>query len=249
MELLKNKVAVITGGNGNIAYASAKKLANQGARVILMVRNNLEKAEEKILSLSNGHLNHFAVLASITDTESIKVAVTTIKEKAGKCNILINAAGITASAPTINSLDDNTFDDILITNLRGTFAVIREFQNLLRVEDQSLIINISSTSSIRSTRGNLAYVASKAGMNAMTQNLAKNLGPSIRVVGVSPGYLEHSTSGAMPRTAEQNMLAVNSSALKRLGTAEDIAEVIESLATSMKFITGQTIVVDGGMTL
>lgn len=249
MNKLSDKIVVVTGGNGNIAYESAKKLAGNGARIISIVRKNLDAANKKMSMLPNSHLQHFAILASITDTHSIKEAVSIVKEKAGKCNILINAAGITSAAPTIQSLTDEIFDNIVLTNLRGTFAVIREFHDLLRIENHSLIINISSTSSVRTTRGNLAYAASKAGMNAMTQNLAKNLGPSIRVVGISPGYLTHATSGGVPRTAQQDTLAVNASALNRLGTAEDIAEIVESLSVSMKFITGQTIIVDGGMTL
>jgi 3-oxoacyl-[acyl-carrier protein] reductase len=246
MKTLENKVAVITGGNGKVALATAARLADQGARIISIVRRDYEKSVENMSQLPNNHLHHFSILASVKDTTSIKEAAKIVKEKAGKCNILINAAGITSS---VNSVDDETFDDIILTNLRGTFVTIREFLNLLKIEDNSLIINISSTSAFRSTRGHPAYVASKAGINALTQNLAKNLGHRIRVVGVAPGYLEHSTSGATPRNETQNSQAIGMSSLKRLGKADDVAEVIEKLSTSMDFITGQTIVVDGGMTL
>lgn len=249
MKSLENKVVVITGGNGKVARASAEKLADLGARIISIVRQNVEEAQESLNQLSNNHLNHFAILASVKDSQAMKQAASIVKERAGKCNILINAAGITAHAPDIKSLTDDMFDDIIMTNLRGTVVTIREFYDLLKIENDSLIINVSSTSAFRSARGNLAYVAAKSGINSVTQNLGKNFGPSIRVVGVAPGYLEHSTSGALPRTADQNKQAIGISALRRLGTANDIAEVIENLSTSMKFITGQTIIVDGGMTL
>lgn len=249
MKSLENKIVVITGGNGKVAIASAIKLAEHGARIITLVRSDIEKAQKKLDQLPNNHLDHFAILASVKDSRSIKHAASIIKERAGKCNILINAAGVTGHAPDIKSLNDDMLDDIIMTNLRGTIIVIREFYDLLKSENDSLIINVSSTSSFRPTRGNLAYVATKSGINSITQNLAKNFGPSIRVVGVAPGYLEHSTSGAFPRTPEQNKQAMGISALQRLGTANDIAEVIENLSVSMKFVTGQTIIVDGGMTL
>ena len=117
---MKDKIVVITGGAGQVGQAAAKRFAELGARVFIIVRRDLEKAKEIVAALSNSHLEHDAILASITDTESLKAAVGIITERAGKCDLLINAAGITKGLTPrdFEKYTDEIVDEILINNFK-----------------------------------------------------------------------------------------------------------------------------------
>jgi NAD(P)-dependent dehydrogenase (short-subunit alcohol dehydrogenase family) len=251
IENLKNKVVVITGGYGQVGKAASKRMAELGATVIIISRKNIEEVEKFLETLpSSESQNHRAYLASITDTASIKKVVSDIAAIEAKCDILINAAGIATNIPPteFKSLTDDLFDKIIINNLRGTFAVIREFYDLLEASGDGLIVNISSVSGSRGSRSNPAYGASKAGVDLITKTMAKTFAPKIRVVAISPGYLENPTSGSFKRPGT-NIEISKITPLARVGNSEDIANAIESLCTNMRFVTGQIITVDGGITL
>jgi len=244
---LENKIVVITGGAGQVGQAAAKRFADLGARVFIIVRRDLEKAKEIVAALPNAHLQHDAFLASITDTKSLKVAVGTITECAGKCDILINAAGISKGIHPrdFEKYTDEIVDEILINNVRGPFATIREFTPLLRNSGQALIINISSAAGKRASHSNIIYGASKIGLELVTASLSRVLAPDIRVVNVCPGILEGSTSGTIKPEGTNERMA-QEIPLKRVGTADDVVATIEALATTMTYVTGSTILLDGG---
>jgi NAD(P)-dependent dehydrogenase (short-subunit alcohol dehydrogenase family) len=243
MNLLENKIVVITGGCGQIGYATAQRLAALGARVFSLVRKDIDAAQKMMDTLPNCHLNHRAILASITNTAELKQAAIEIS----RCDILINAAGITKSIPPskFDQYTDEMFDEIVINNLRGPFATIREFSPLLKQGNDSLIVNITSASGVRGSNSNLAYGSSKAGLELLTKSLSKVLAPNVRIVAICPGYLEKATSGAV-KSIGFNEQVSKEIPLGRVGTGDDVAAVIESLATTMKYITGSTIVLDGG---
>lgn len=238
---MKNKVAIITGGMGQVGKATALRLSKLGFKIVLIVRSKLDLAEEFIKTLPGEE--HQAFLGSITDTESIKQIV----NKLDQCDILVNAASVTKNLPSkdFDSLSDELFDNIVINNLRGPFATIREFSSLLRKSPEGLIVNITSASGVRAGNSNLAYGASKAGLELITKNLSKVLGPNVRVVAICPGYLETATSGAnkSPGFNEQVSKEIP---LGRVGTGDDVAATIESLYTHMKYVNGSTITLDGG---
>jgi 3-oxoacyl-[acyl-carrier protein] reductase len=244
---MKDKVVVITGGTGNVGGAAAKRFSDLGARVFIIVRKNFEDAESLIQSLPNQDLNHKAFLASITDTMSIQRVVNEIKQSAGKCDLLINAAGITRSINNseIEQCTDEIIDEILVNNIRGTFAVIREFVPLLKNSKDSLVINITSAAGLRASQSNIMYGASKIALELITKTLSKTLAPSIRVVAVCPGILEHPTSGA-DKPVGWNEKMAKEIPLGRVGTAEDVVATIEALATTLTYITGSSIILDGG---
>jgi 3-oxoacyl-[acyl-carrier protein] reductase len=243
MNLLENKTVVITGGCGQVGYATAKRLSAQGARIIVLVRKNLDQAQEMMDDLPNPFLNHQAILASVTDSQSLNLAA----DQVDQCDVLINAAGVTRSidASDLESYTDDVIDTILDTNLKGPLLVIREFISKIKKSEEGLIINITSTSMFRGSTSNMVYGASKSGLEVLTKYLAKTLGPKIRVVSVCPGFLEYSTSGATkpPGASEKISKEVP---LGRVGTGDDIAAVIESLCTTMKYVNGTSILVDGG---
>jgi len=239
MSTLREKTVVITGGVGQVGWAISNRLAGLGATVVALVRRDLEESNARMSRLSP---KCYSVLADVTDSNSLVSAA----QKIGRCDILINAAGYTRSIQTIKlqDLTDDIFDEIVNTNLRGTFSTIRAFQPFM---SDGVIINISSTAGLRASTSNLAYGAAKAGIDLMTKTLAKSLAPKIRVVGIAPGYLEKATSGAVKPPGANEQIA-NMTPLKRVGEAQDIAQMVESVIFN-KHITGQTIVVDGGISL
>ncbi len=239
MNILNDKTVVITGGLGQVGWAVANRLAGCGATVYALVRRDLEAAEHRIKLISP---KCHALLADVKDSASLKEAA----NKIGKCDILINAAGYTRSIPPVKlqELTDDIFDDIVSTNLKGTFLTIQAFQPIMT---EGVIINISSTAGLRASTSNLAYGAAKAGIDLITKTLGKSLAPKIRVVGIAPGYLETATSGAVKPPGANEQIA-NMTPLKRVGQASDIAQMVESVIAN-PHITGQTIVIDGGISL
>lgn len=247
---LEGQVVVITGGAGQVGMATAKRLAHLGARIVLLVRSKYEEAQKKILTLPNQQAQHFVIQASVIDSKSLLSAKDEIEKKAGRCDVLINAAGITKniSPKDLEMLSDEIFDEILICNLRGSFSTIRTFLPLLKKSGNGVVINLSSTASLRGSTSNVAYASAKAGINLLTKTLAKALAPEVRVLAVAPGHLQYPTSGAIKSDKSNENLAATSP-LQRVGEADDVASTIEACITHMRFSTGAIIVVDGGRTI
>jgi 3-oxoacyl-[acyl-carrier protein] reductase len=248
---LAGKVAVITGGSGQVGYATAIRLAEQQCRVVMLVRSKLDEAKEMALKLPFPELNHFALPADITDTASVIAAEQQVRQQAGRCDILVNAAGITTRGRPDLPMTDEMFDMIVTNNLRGTYSVIRTFMSLLKESGDALIVNISSTAAQRSSPSNIAYASSKAGVDLMTTTLGRALAPDkIRVVGVIPGYMIKSTSGLVKDPGFNEKVASPTMVpLARIGYADDIASTIEAFATHIRFATGVSLLVDGGRTV
>ena len=242
---LNGKVAVITGGCGQVGYATAQRLSQQGATVIALVRKDIDGAMQKMQALSGT-----AILADITNSADLTSAAVMIKEQFGRCDILVNSASITKNVlpSNLDALTDDMFDNIVATNLRGVFATIRAFAPMLKETKDGLIVNISSTSAEGASNSNVAYGCSKAGINQMTKTLAKALAPEIRIVAVSPGFMVEPTSGAVKGPGANEKMA-ESSPLKRIGYADDIASTIEACCTHIRFATGSVFLVDGGRTV
>jgi NAD(P)-dependent dehydrogenase (short-subunit alcohol dehydrogenase family) len=247
LENLRGKVAVITGAGGQVGYATALRLAEAGCQVVGISRSKIDELEKLFEELPNRELGHYSIQADITNTDSIKTAVDQVKTKSGKVDILINSAGVSSNIRpnNINQLTDELFDKIIITNLRGTYAMIREFYSLLNETGDGLIVNISSTSAQKGGNSNVAYAASKSGIDIMTRTLSKVLSPRIRIVSVVPGHMEKATSGIKKDPAINEKLA-EMCPLKRIGYGDDIASTIEALCTHIRFSTGSIFIVDGG---
>lgn len=247
---LDGRVAVITGGKGAIGWASARRLALLGARIVSLDRTDCKPIQvllDALPAAAPGH--HLALTASITDSAALQAAATAVRERLGRCDILINSAGYTkaVAAADLDALDDVLFDDILRTNLRGVFATIRAFTPLLKASGDGLIVNVSSIASFTGAGSNLAYVAAKAGVDVLTKALAKALAPQVRVLAVSPGVVD---SAFVPgRGTDFTDKAAATIPLRRVGHVDDIASAIEACATTLRFATGARFVVDGGRSL
>jgi 3-oxoacyl-[acyl-carrier protein] reductase len=247
---LDNKVVVITGGNGAIGFATARRLAALGARIVSINRRELDTVQARLETLPNASsAGHFAVGASVTDTVSLIAAAEQVQNRAGRCDILINSAGFTkaVAARDLDGLSDELFDSIMAANLRAVYSTIRTFAPMLKASGDGLIVNVSSIAGFTGTGSNLAYVAAKAGLDVITKSLAKALAPQVRVVAVSPGVVD---SSFVPGRGEDfNEKAAASIPLARIGQVEDIAAAIEACATTLRFATGARFVIDGGRSL
>lgn len=244
---LDGRVVVIAGGLGAIGRATALRLAALGARVVLLHRRSDEELAQFLPTLSGS--GHFGVTASITDSASLAAAARTVQEKAGGAHMLVNTAGFTQPVPAANleGLTDELIDSIFASNWRGVFATIRAFHPMLKAGGDGLIVNVSSISATTGVGSNLAYAASKAGLDVMGKALARAFAPEVRVLTVSPGAVE---SGFVPgRGADFNAKTAATTPLKRVGLPQDVAAAIEACATTLRFATGQVLVVDGGRTL
>ena len=258
-KLLENKIALVTGGAGGIGSAICKKLADEGASVIVTYNSNAEKAEKFLAELNAlpkseipyPKSNHSIFHAPTTDFEKLKALADFIKTKYGKLDILVNNAGITTPVPhdDLDGLTDEWIDKIMQTNVRGTFAMIRACKNLLlaSTETAALVVNISSVAATIGIGSNVAYCASKAAIDSMTRSLARALAPTIRVVSVSPGWVLGEYAKSFP--PEYIKLQEDLTPLNRLAAPEDVANAVFALATSLTFTTGAIIPVDGGRPL
>ncbi|MER0439889.1 SDR family oxidoreductase [Emticicia sp. W12TSBA100-4] len=253
-------VVLVTGGAGEIGSAICKKFAENGFSVIATYNSNSSKAEKLLEELNqlpvtnNQSTKHSIFHAPTTDAQKVNDLKVFVSEKYGKLDVLVNNAGITTPVPhdDLDGLSDEWIDKIMQTNFRGSFAMVRATKDLLEKasdesKDSSLIVNISSIAGIYGIGSNVAYCASKSAIDSMTRSLARALAPKIRVVSVSPGFVEGEyTKNFDPKFLQNQM---ENTPLGRFATGVDVANVVFSLATSMTFSTGNIITVDGGRLL
>ena len=247
LERLDGKAVLVAGALGAVGRATAQRFARLGARVIALHRRSREDALAFLRTLDGAE--HFDVEASITDSDALARAAEVVRARLGKLDVLVNTAGFTKPVPAgdLDALTDELIDSIFQANWRGVFATIRAFAPLLKASGDGLIVNVSSIAAFTGTGSNLAYVASKAGIDVLGKSLARALAPDVRVLTVSPGVVD---SGFVPgRGADFNAKAAAATPLKRVGTPDDVAAAIEACATSLRFATGQVLVVDGGRAL
>jgi NAD(P)-dependent dehydrogenase (short-subunit alcohol dehydrogenase family) len=247
MGLLDGKVALITGGSKGLGAATAHLFAGAGARVVVTFSSDAETAEQLIASLPG--TGHRASHTPAQDTPAIEALAAEIGATERRLDILVNNAGSTRVIPhaDLHALDDDFFDFVLAVNLRGPFATVRACRPLLAASGHGLIVNVGSVSGVRGGGSNIAYAAAKAGLHTMTMSLARALAPAIRVVAVAPSLLE--TPMTRMWTPEQRAARIASNPLKRIGQPEETAAVILGLATTMTFVNGTVIPVDGGSLL
>ena len=244
---LLDSVAVITGGGGGIGRAIAHRLAAAGGKLILTYNQDKEKATTVAEALDGD--GHAVMQASVTDSKALSALASTIAQRYGTIDILVNNAGITRIVDhgDLDGLDDQLIDDIFRTNWRGAFACVRAFRPLLERRDGGLIVNISSIAGTTAIGSNIAYCASKAAMNSMTQSLARSLAPKIRVVSVAPGWVEGDYANRADPIYLQDQIA--KTPLGRIARPKDIGEAVHALATGLQFTTGTILPIDGGRPL
>lgn len=248
MSTLKDKVAVVTGGNSGIGYATAEEFLARGAKVVITGRNR-DAVEAAATGLGGGTLGVTANQASIADAE---VLVSTVKERYGKVDVLFVNAGIGAFAP-VNYVTEEQFDETMNVNFKGAFFTIQKFLPLL--SDGASIILLSSVNAFTGMPGASVYSASKAALNSLGRTLSRELADrGIRVNTVNPGPIKTPIL-AKAGLDEEGVTAFRQKSaervpLNRTGESAEVAKLVAFLASAdASFITGAEYTIDGGLTV
>ncbi|CDI48173.1 3-oxoacyl-[acyl-carrier-protein] reductase [Clostridium tetani] len=243
---LENKTAIVTGGSRGIGKAIAIKLGKLGASIVLNYRNSTDALKNTIRELEDLNINVIAVQGDISDYKECEKIIKAALDKFNGIDILVNNAGITADN-LILRMKEEEFDKVIETNLKGTFNCVKHCIPTMIKKRYGKIINISSVVGIAGNVGQCNYAAAKAGVIGLTKSLARELASrSINVNAIAPGFIETDMINALSDKAKENI--ISNIPLKRVGKAEDVAELVAFLASdSSSYITGQVINVDGGM--
>ena len=244
-EELQGQIALVTGGSRGIGRAVAQSLAEAGARVAVVARDEARAAQTATELPGEGHRGYSC---DVGDSTSVATLFERVESELGTPDILVNNAGVTRDN-LLMRIKDEDWDAVLDTNLRGAFNTIRAISRGMMKKRAGRIINITSVVGITGNKGQANYAASKAGLIGLTKSAAKELASrGILVNAVAPGYIETDMTSELPeaaREALQGQIAVG-----RLGKPEDVASVVRFLAgPGAAYVTGQVLVVDGGMVI
>lgn len=242
--MLKGKTAIVTGGSRGIGAAIAYKLASMGADIAVIYAGNQQAAELVCDKCKTEYgVQARAYQCNVASFDEAKAAVAAIKADFGTVQILVNNAGITKDG-LLAMMSEASWDAVLDTNLKGAFNMIRHTTPLFLRAKEGCIINISSVSGLMGNAGQCNYSASKAGLIGLTKAAAKELAPkSIRCNAIAPGFIRTDMTGSQENNPLLSMIP-----LGRMGEAEEVAEAAAYLATA-KYVTGETIRVDGGIAM
>ena len=239
-------LAIVTGGSRGIGAAIAEKLAQDGFDVLINCASSVEKAEAVAEKCRAHGVNAYVKKWDVADYDACSTALKEIKEEIGVPFVLVNNAGITADK-LLMRMTESDFDNVLFTNLKGTFFCTKAASRLMMRQRYGRIINISSVVGLHGNAGQANYAASKAGVIGLTKSVAKEYAArNITANAVAPGFIETDMTAAMPESARAAAAAAIPAG--RIGRAEDVAAAVAFLAGEQAgYITGQVLCVDGGM--
>jgi 3-oxoacyl-[acyl-carrier protein] reductase len=244
MSELSGRIAAVTGASRGIGRGIARELAAAGAKVAIIARS-ADGAAAAAAELGDGHLG-FA--CDIADGDAVDATVRDVEARLGPIDILVNNAGVTDDTVLVRMSDD-AWDRVLDTNLKGAFHVTRAAARGMMRRKAGRIINITSVVGLAGNRGQANYAASKAGLIGFTKAVAKELASrGVLCNAIAPGFIETEMTERLPGEARAALL--QQIAVGRLGSVQDVAALVRFLAgPGAAYITGQVIVVDGGLVL
>ena len=243
----EQRVALVTGGSRGIGAAIVKRLAADGFFVVALARD-AAKLAEVVAQTTEASGNAEAVVCDISDAKALAAAVDAVADKHGRLDVLVNNAGITRDGLVLR-MDDEDFDLVINTNLKSAFVAIRAAARSMMRGKWGRIINISSVSGVAGNAGQANYAASKAGMIGLAKSVAKELaGKNITCNVVAPGFITTDMTDVLNDQIKDQVKQFIP--LKRFGQPQEIAAAVSFLAgPDSGYITGQVLLVDGGMVM
>lgn len=244
--MLKNKVALVTGASRGIGRAIALDLAANGASIAVNFAGNEAKANEVVDEIKANGGQAFAIKADVSKQDDVQQMIKAVVGEFGSLDILVNNAGITRDNLLMRMKDDE-WDDVINTNLKGVFLCTKGVTRQMMKQRHGRIINITSIVGVSGNPGQANYVAAKAGVIGLTKTTAKELASrNITVNAVAPGFITTDMTDELSEEVKSEML--KQIPLAKLGEPSDIANLVTFLASEKsKYITGQTMHVNGGM--
>jgi 3-oxoacyl-[acyl-carrier protein] reductase len=250
---LDGKAALVTGSASGIGRATALALARRGCHVAINYTRSEREAQATVQEAQALGVRAVLCRCDVSDDAGVRAMVATCERELGRLDVLVNAAGTTHVAPPddLEAITPEIWDRIFDVNVRGTFFVTRAAAPLLKRSGEGAVVNLASIAGLRPAAQVIPYAASKAAVVNMTVAFARILAPEVRVNAVAPGWLQGRWMQAalgdqydrlMQRRAERTPLA-------RVATAQDVAQTIVGLVEGNAFVTGQTVVIDGGYSL
>jgi 3-oxoacyl-[acyl-carrier protein] reductase len=244
---LEGRIALVTGGSRGIGRAISLRLAQEGADLVLVDRTGADDGPTVTEIRALGRRCHH-LAASIADPEQVEAMAARVASEMGAVAILVNNAGITRDNLFLR-MNVEDWDAVLGTNLRGAFLCTKVFARGMLKERWGRIINITSVVGLTGNKGQANYASAKAGMIGLTKSVAKEVAErGITVNAVAPGFIETEMTDALPEGVKQSLL--ERIPLRQLGRTEDVAHAVAFLASEeARYITGQVLAVDGGMSM
>lgn len=248
MSRFANKTAVVTGGGRGIGQEIARALAAEGAKVAVVSRSESScgKAADEINAEFPGAAKAYAV--DVSDHAAVQELAKKISEDFGSVNILVNNAGVTRDG-LLMRMKEEDWDTVLDTNLKGAFNTVKAFMRVLMKAEDARIINIASVIGLIGNAGQTNYSASKAGLIGFTKAVARELaGRQVTCNAIAPGFITTDMTDELPDNVKEAV--IGKIPLASFGNTKDIAEAVTYLASpAARYITGQVLAVDGGMTM
>ena len=247
----QNKIALVTGGTRGIGRATCVRLAKSGANVVFTYISgdeNHPNVVETIQAIEAHGVQAKAIKCDVSNLDATVALFETIIETFGRIDILVNNAGITKDGLLLR-MSESDFDQVINVNLKGTWNAMKVAIKYMSKQKSGRIISMSSVVGVMGNAGQVNYAASKSGVIGMTMSLAREVGKrGITVNAIAPGFIQTEMTDVLSDTIKDNLKA--QIPMGKLGEVEDIANTVAFLASDeAKYITGQTIHVDGGMAM
>lgn len=244
----ERRIALVTGASRGIGAAVAKRLAADGYFVIVNYNGSAQRAQEVVAQIVSAGNEAVALQCDVSDFDACGELIARITADYGRLDVLVNNAGITRDG-LLMRMSETDFDAVIDTNLKGAFHTIRHASRQFLKQRSGRIINIASVSGLLGNAGQANYAASKAGVIGLTKSVARELASrQITVNAVAPGFIATEMVDAMTDSAKAAM--TDHIPFGRIGEPEEVADVVAFLASdAARYVTGQIIAVDGGMSI
>lgn len=245
--MTEKRVAIVTGGSRGIGQAIVERLAKDGLHVVAVARN-LEKLQQVVAAVKQDAGSAEAVACDLADSPSITAMVEKVAETHGRLDVLVNNAGITKDGLFLR-MEDADFDEVINVNLKSAFVAARAAARYIMRSKSGRIINISSVAGVAGNVGQVNYAASKSGLIGMSKSIAKELaGKGVTCNVVAPGFIDTDMTAVLNDKIKDH--AKSLIPLRRFGKVQEIAAAVAFLASEeASYITGQVLLVDGGMVM